>query len=175
MAVTEPDHSIAGQAITRRSVLRVSSLAASALLFPATLAAERSEDVMRVINYVATALTAGNGTDALRPFDPALTGYATLSGYFEALSVEVTVRSDVDLLELCQSKECDPKETASDSEPNALLRWTLDLRERVSNDELQRRERQVRVRFVPAPEKAKYGLWKIAAFDDIELFNPSIA
>lgn len=165
MAVTEPDYSIAAQGITRRSALRVSSLAASALLFPAILAADRSEDVMKVINYVATALTAGNGTDALRPFDPALAGYATLSGYFEALSVEVTVRSDVDLLE----------ETGSDSESNALLRWTLDLRERVSNDELQRRERQVRVRFVPAPQKAKYGLWKIAAFDDIELFNPSIA
>jgi hypothetical protein len=120
---------------------------------------------MRVINYIATALTAGNGTDALAPFDPALTGYSTLSSYFEALSVEVTVRSDVDLLE----------ETGSDSESNALLRWTLDLRERVSNAELQRRERQVRVRFVPAPQKAKYGLWRIAAFDDIELFNPSIA
>jgi hypothetical protein len=165
MAATEPDCPIASRNFTRRSLLQSSSVAASALLFPATLAADRSEDVMAVINYVATALTGGNASDALRPFDFSLTGFSTLSSYFEALAVEVTVRSDVDLLE----------ETGSDSESNALLRWTLDLRDRVSNEELKRRERQVRVRFVPAPKKAKYGLWKIVAFDDIELFNPSIA
>lgn len=165
MAATEPDNSIADQGLTRRSVFRVSSVAASALFFPARLAADRSEDVMAVINYVATALTAGNGSDALKPFDPALAGFSTLAGYFEALSVEVTVRSNVELLE----------ETGSDSESKALFRWMLDLRDRVSDEELQRREREVRVRFVPAPPRAKYGLWKIAAFDDIELFNPSIA
>jgi hypothetical protein len=173
MAVTEPDSSIAGQGLTRRDVLRASSLAASALLFPASLAADPSEEVMAVITYVATALTAGNSSDALRPFDRAMVGYPTLAGYFDALVVEVTVRSDIDLLELCQGKECDPKENVPDSESRALLHWTFDLRDRVSNEEIQRRERQVRVRFVPAPKKAKYGLWRIVGFDDIELFNPS--
>jgi hypothetical protein len=110
MAVTEPDRSIAGHDLTRRAVLRVSSIVAPALLFPASLAADPSQEVMAVINYVATSLTAGNSSDALTPFDRAMAGYSTLAGYFDALVVEVAIRSDIDLLELCQGKECDSKE-----------------------------------------------------------------
>lgn len=160
MAATAPD----ARFITRRAWLRAASAAAPALLLPRALLAGRSEDVMAVITYVATALTAGNPDDALLPFDPALPGLSTLAGYFEALCTEVTLHTDVDLLE----------ETGSDTESNVLLRWTLDLRERMSNEELERREREVRVHFVPAAAKAKYGRWKIAAFGDIELFNPSL-
>ena len=165
MAATEPDVTGSGRRLlTRRALLGYFPRAASLLVLPVALRADRSEDLMAVISYIATALTAGNASDAMLPFDASLPGRDKLSGYFDALCTEVTVRSDVEMIE----------EKGTDTESDALLRWTLDLRGRMNNDELERRVRQVHVRFVPAPSHAKYGLWKIVSFDDIELFNPFI-
>ncbi len=126
------------------------------------LLADRSSIVLGILDHVATALDAGNATDALTSFDKQMPGYGLLEDYFAALTSQTSAHSDVDLLE----------ETDSETELKAALRWILDLRDKVTNEAVDRRIREVHVRLIPAKDKPE--TWTIVAFEPIALFNPAV-
>jgi hypothetical protein len=126
------------------------------------LLADKSSIVLRVLDHVATALDAGNETDALAWFDKQMAGYGLLEDYFAALTSQTSAHSDIDLLE----------ETDSETEVKAVLRWILDLRDKVTNEAIDRRIVEVHVRLTRAKDKPEN--WTIVAFEPISLFNPAV-
>jgi hypothetical protein len=146
--------------LTRRSLFQIGL--AGALAVSHLHAAERAQEVMATIEYVAVSLSEGNGTDAVTPFDKSTAGYNKLASYFQALTDEARVQSDVELIE----------ESGSDTESKVTLRWTLAICMQTSGEVLERRVKEVRVRLVPA--KTKKLRWKIVSLDPIEFFNPIV-
>lgn len=126
------------------------------------LRADRAVDVLRILKQVATALDDGNASGALVPFDKSMPGYSQLENYFVALTNEVSAHSDIDLID----------EDGSETESKAVVRWILDLRDKVTNDEVDRRIKEVHVRLVAVKDKP--GDWKIVALEPIDLFNPIV-
>ncbi len=126
------------------------------------LLADRNVDVLRILKQVATALDDGNPTGALIPFDKSMPGYSQLENYFVALTNEVSPHSDIDLID----------EAGSETESKAVVRWILDLRDKATNEEIDRRIKEVHIRLVPVKDKP--GGWKIVALDPIDLFNPIV-
>jgi|SRR5271165_1595885 len=157
MAVIEPRtiHS-------RRHFARHFGGAALGLVMARSLRADRSADMLRVLNQIAAALDDGNATGALMPFDRSMPGYSQLESYFIALTSEVSAHSDIDLLD----------EKDSETESDVLVRWILDLRDKVSNEGIDRRIKEVHIRLVPAKDKPAE--WKIVALEPIDLFNPIV-
>lgn len=131
------------------------------LLAETARAAER-EGIMGAVQYVAASLSEGNGTDAASPFDKSTPGYDKLASYFEALTDQARVHSDVELIE----------ESGSDTERRVILRWTLEICEQSSGDVLERRVQEVRLRLAPSTSR-KFS-WKIVSLDPIEFFNPIV-
>jgi hypothetical protein len=124
--------------------------------------ADRSNDVLSVLDHIATALDAGNPTDALSQFDKSMPGYSQLEDYFVALTSQTSVHTDIDLLE----------ESGSAAESTVVLRWILDLRDKVTNESVDRRIKEVHARL--ALVTGRHGGWRIVAFDPIDLFNPAV-
>ena len=115
-----------------------------------------ADDVLSRINYVATALSDGNASDAMTPFDKSFANYSKLLNYFAGLTGGWQVFSDVDVL--------DRQDT--DSGSTLTVDWTITLTNQ-STFETERRRGQVRA--VLAREKGK---WKIVDFSPVDLFNP---
>jgi len=157
MAATEPRtiHS-------RRHFARRLYGAALGLILTRSLRADHSVDVLRVLNQVAAALDDGNAAGALIPFDKSMPGYSQLEDYFVALASEVSAHSDIDLLD----------EADSETESKVVVRWILDLRDKDTNEGIDRRIKEVHVRLSPVKDKPRD--WKIVALDPIDLFNPVV-
>ena len=135
---------------------------ALAFVVARSLRADRTVDVLRILKQVATALDDGNATAALIPFDKSMPGYSQLQDYFVALANEVSAHSDIDLVD----------ESGSQTESKAVVRWILDLRDKVTNEQVVRRTEEVHVRF--SAVKDKPGDWRIVALEPIDLFNPTV-
>jgi hypothetical protein len=127
-----------------------------------SLRADDSVDVLKILKQVATALDDGNPTGALIPFDRSMPGYSQLEDYVIALTNETSTHSDIDLID----------QTSSETESKAVVRWILDLRDKETNEEVERRIKEVHIRL--APVKDKPGEWKIVALEPIDLFNPTV-
>lgn len=146
---------------TRRRFARCLCGAALGLVLGGRLWADRSNIVLGVLDHVATALEAGNATDALTSFDKQMPGYSQLEDYFAALTSQTSAHSDVDIID----------ETDSDAESKVVLRWIIDLRDKTTNESIDRRAREVHLRLIPSKDKPE--AWKIVAFEPIDLFNPA--
>jgi hypothetical protein len=147
---------------SRRHFARRIFGAALGLVLTRSLRADHSVHVLRILNQVATALDAGNAAEALIPFDKSMPGYSRLEDYFVALASEVSAHSDIDLLD----------ETDSETESKVVVRWILDLRDKVTNEGIDRRIKEVHLRLSAAKDKPED--WKIVALEPIDLFNPVV-
>lgn len=136
--------------------------AALGLAVARSLSANGNVDVLKILKQVATALDDGNPTGALIPFDRSMPGYSQLEDYVIALTNETSSHSDIDLID----------QTSSETESKAVVRWILDLRDKETNEEVERRIKEVHIRL--APVKDKQGEWKIVALEPIDLFNPVV-
>ena len=126
------------------------------------LYADRAADVRAPISYVASALSNGNPTDALGPFDKSYKDYQKLKDYFQALTSGFEVTSEVEILD----------EQDEETQTKLLVNWTLTLtNSRVTSDfpagSSERRSTNINVHL--APQKGK---WKIVDFAPIDIFNP---
>ena len=136
---------------------RAAPITALALtLFVLPLKADRAQDVLSTINYVATALAGDNAPDAMTPFDKSFPNYVKLRDYFAGLTDSWQIVNEVDVT--------DEEGTATQS--NVTLQWTMTL---TNNTTLQteRRTGEIHVRLA-----LEHGKWKILDLSPIDFFNP---
>lgn len=119
------------------------------------LRADRASDVRAEVGHIASALSAGNPTDAMTPFEKSCPQYQTLSDDFQSLNA-YQMQNEIDVVD----------EEDSEMETKLTLNWTLTLTDQES-DATERRTGEIHVRLVP-----KDGKWKIVAFEPISLFDP---
>jgi hypothetical protein len=144
-----------GRRVTSQRALRTAAFAI--LGVPAlSFYADRPADVLATINYVATALAAGNPIDAMRPFDKSFANYAKLRDYFSGLTDSSQLVNEVDVAD----------EQDSDSGSNVTVNWTLTLMNKTTS-ETERRSGEIHVRLT-----LQNGKWRIVDFTPINLFNP---
>jgi hypothetical protein len=133
-----------------------------ALLATQLAAPAERDEIMPSIQYVAASLSEGNGTDAVSPFDKSTPGYDKLTSYFEALTDQARVQSDVELID----------ESGSDTDRQVTVRWTLEICQQSTGEVLERRVQELRLRLIPG--ESKKFRWKIVSLDPVEFFNPII-
>ncbi len=126
------------------------------------LRADRAADARAQITYVASALSNGNPSDALGPFDKSYKDYGKLKDYFQALTNGFEVTSEVEILD----------EQDEETETKMLVNWTLTLSNSRAASDLtasssERRSSDVNVRLA-----LKKGKWKIIDLSPIDIFNP---
>lgn len=121
--------------------------------------ADQPQDVLRVVNQVASALTAGNPSDAMTPFDKSLAGYSTLAQEFVGLTSAYQVTSEIDVVD----------EDDAAGESLLTLRWVLTLANNESGQSAggARKEAEVHVRLRLLKKK-----WRIVEFTPVNLFTP---
>ncbi len=117
--------------------------------------ADRAGDVLAQISSVGTALTSGDATEAMEPFDKSFVNYDKLSGYFEGLS-NYQVENEVDVTD----------EQDTDTGTTLTITWTLTLTDPSTNHS-EGRTADINVRLV-----SRGGKWKIVDFSPIDIFNP---
>ena len=133
--------------------------AAAGALVPLMMAlpiyADRADDIRAQVSYVGTALSSGNATDAMTPFDKSFPNYEKLRNYFQGLTA-FQVANEMDFIE------------EDDSETNAKLtvNWTLTLTDLATNA-TERRTSDINIELV-----RKDGKWKIIDFAPIAFFDP---
>jgi ketosteroid isomerase-like protein len=118
--------------------------------------ADRAADIRASLSDVATALSAGDPEAAMAPFDKSFADYATLSGFFQALTKAFQVASEVDVLE----------EEDNETETIVSTDWTLTLTD-LGTDATVRRNATVKLRL-----QRKDGKWKIVDLAPVEFFSP---
>lgn len=116
---------------------------------------DRAADVRASVSYVATALTSGNASDAMTPFDKSFPNYEKLSNYFQGLSA-YQINNEVNVLD----------EQDTDTDSKVVVNWTLTLTD-LGTDATERRVGEIHVHLA-----LKGGKWKIVDFSPISLFNP---
>lgn len=117
---------------------------------------DQSSDAREVLSSVATALSTGNPSQALEPFDKSCATYDTLSDYFNGLTNAFQIRNEIDVVD----------ETDTPTEMKLTVRWAMTLQNRTTSL-TQDRSAEIHVRLV---KKGKQ--WKIAEFAPIESFRP---
>jgi hypothetical protein len=118
--------------------------------------ADQSADVRRCVSSIATALAAGDPSDAMTAFDKSFSGYEKLSNYFAGLTNSFELASEIDVTD----------ETDSAAETKLTIHWTLTLTDQQSHHAANR-SGDLDVRLIRKGNK-----WKIVEFSPIELFNP---
>lgn len=135
------------------------AIVAVAIIACATsLNAEAKPDMLKPIDAIATALTEGNATDAMQPFDRSFPKYDQLANYFAGLTAAFQLTNEVDV--------ADSQDTGS--EANLTLRWDLTLTDQNTNV-ARRRTGDIHVRMM-----LREGKWKIVDFSPINFFNPQL-
>jgi len=127
-----------------------------ALFAYGVLQARARHDALQAINTVATALSDGDASGAMAPFDNSSTNYEKLRGYFLGLVDAFQITNEVDVT----------NEEDSAGETRLTLQWTLSLTD-TSSQTITRRSAELHARL--RLEKAK---WKIVEFAPIDLFDP---
>lgn len=127
-------------------------------IFTALGRADRAADVLAQLNHVATALTDGNGLDAMSPFDKSFPDYQKLSNYFDGLTSSFQLVNE--------AKIADEQDT--DTETKLTVDWTLTLTD-LATGHSEQRTGEIDVRLI-----LKDGKWKIVGFSPIDLFNPQL-
>lgn len=118
--------------------------------------ADRAADVRSQMAHIATALTDGNPSDAMAPFDKSFSNYEQLRNYFGGLTSSYQLLNEVDVTD----------EQDTDDETKLTVNWTLTMTD-VATSFAARRSAEINVRLVQ-----EGGKWKIVDFSPIEVFNP---
>jgi hypothetical protein len=120
------------------------------------LRADRAQDVLSTINYVATALAGDNAADAMTPFDKSFPNYVKLRDYFAGLTDGWQIVNEVDVT--------DEEDSATQS--NVTVQWTMTLTNKTTFQS-ERRSGEIHIRLAPEHKR-----WKIVDFSPIDFFNP---
>jgi hypothetical protein len=136
---------------------RAVTTAVLAILTVAPMRADRANDILAAINYVASALTANNASDAMTPFDKSFSDYAKLLAYFSGLTNGSQLANEIDVVD---------EQDESATRPSLTIQWTLTMTNKTSF-ETQRRSGEIHVRLA-----LQDGKWRIVDFSPIDLFNP---
>ncbi len=124
--------------------------------FAAAIRADDSADARAQLSSVATALSAGNASDAMAAFDKSFPKYDTLRSYFEGLTNAFQVTSGIDVND----------EQDTPSEITLAVHWDLTLQNSETNY-TENRAADIEVRLVK-----QSGKWKILGFTPIDIFDP---
>jgi hypothetical protein len=119
--------------------------------------ADRAAEALATVNYIATALSDDNATDAMTPFDKSCPDYDKLSDYFTGLTDRALVTSQVRVLE----------EHDTDDATDLVVQWNLDLSNKGMAGITEDRTGELRVHLVK-----KKGKWKITSLSPISFFDP---
>jgi hypothetical protein len=121
-----------------------------------SLRADRPEDIRAQVVYVASALSGGNPSDALGPFDKSCKDYGKLRDYFLGLTQAYQVASEVEITD----------EDDRETETKLQVTWRLTLTDRGTNISTQRSAD------IKLSLEQKDGKWKIVDLSPAEFFNP---
>jgi hypothetical protein len=145
-----------GHRLTLHRAAPITALALSLFVLP--LKADRAQDVLSTINYVATALAGDNAADAMTPFDKSFPNYVKLRDYFAGLTDGWQIVNEVDVTD---------EEEDSATQSNVTVQWTMTLTSKTTF-QTERRSGEIRVRLA-----LEHGKWKIVDLSPIEFFNPA--
>jgi hypothetical protein len=137
-------------------------LAALAVLVPfaPALAAGQSADALATVNYIASALSDDNPTDAMTPFDKSYADYDKLASYFQGLVDRALITSELQVVD----------EKDSENTIDLVVQWTMDLSNRNMIGLTENRSEELHLRLI----KIK-GKWKIASLSPLSFFDPQRA
>jgi hypothetical protein len=124
-------------------------------IFALTCQAQGNQELRNRLSDIAVALSAGDPSNAMEPFDKSFNGYQKLSDYFNALTNAYQVASEVEV-------------TDEQDAPDGIklsVRWTLHLTDAGKNTE--NRSADLTLQWVQ-----KKGKWKITNLAPLDLFNP---
>jgi hypothetical protein len=124
-------------------------------IFALTCQAQGNQDLRNRLSDISTALSAGNASNAMEPFDKSFDGYQKLSDYFVALTNAYQVATEVEVTD----------EQKTDDGINLSVHWTLHLTDAGKNTE--NRSADLTLQWV-----RKKGKWKITNLTPLDLFNP---
>jgi hypothetical protein len=154
MAVTE-----ASKRWRRKLWQKVNPLALLTVLLTASAVFGRADDAADAraqLSSVATALSAGNASDAMRAFDKSYPQYETLSNYFGGLANAFQITNEIDVTD----------ERDTPAEIKLAVHWALTLQDSQTNY-TENRAADIGVRLIK-----QRGKWKIAGFNPINIFDP---
>lgn len=118
--------------------------------------ADQAQDVLRAVNQTASALTDGDPSDAMTPFDKSVAGYETLQDEFASLTNAYQIANEVEVLD----------EDDSASESQLTLRWAITLTN-IQSSQSSRKTAEVHVKL-----RLEKKNWKIVEFSPVDLFTP---
>jgi hypothetical protein len=124
-------------------------------IFALICQAQGNQELRNRLSDVSMALSAGNPSNAMEPFDKSFDGYQKLSDYFSSLTNAYQVASEVEV-------------TDEQDAPDGIqlsVRWTLHLTDAGKNTE--NRSADLTLQWV-----RKKGKWKISNLEPLDLFNP---
>jgi hypothetical protein len=124
-------------------------------IFALTCQSQGNQDLRNRLSDISTALSAGNASNAMEPFDRSFSGYEKLSDYFTALTAAYQVAAEVEVTD----------EQQTDGGIKLSVRWTLHLTDAEKNTE--NRSADLTLQWV-----RKKGKWKITDLTPLDLFNP---
>jgi hypothetical protein len=125
-------------------------------IFALTCQAQGNQDLRNRLSDIAMALSAGNPSIAMEPFDKSFNNYEKLSGYFTALTNAYQVASELEVTD---------EQDAADR-IKLSVRWTLHLTDAQTND-TENRSADLTLQWVRKKSK-----WMIINLTPIDLFNP---
>jgi hypothetical protein len=124
-------------------------------IFALACQAQGNQELRNRLSDIVTALSAGNPSNAMEPFDQSFKDYQKLSDYFTALTNAYQVATEVEV-------------TDEQDTPDGIklsVRWTLHLTDAGKNTE--NRSADLTLQWV-----RKKGKWKISNFEPLDFFNP---
>jgi hypothetical protein len=124
-------------------------------IFVLTCQAQGNQELRNRLSDIVTALSAGNPSNAMEPFDRSFKDYQKLSDCFTALTNAYQVATEVEV-------------TDEQDTPDGIklsVRWTLHLTDAGKNTE--NRSADLTLQWV-----RKKGKWKITDLAPLELFDP---
>lgn len=119
--------------------------------------AQENQGIRDRLSDVAMALTSGNPSNALEPFDKSFDGYQKLSDYFIALTNAYQVANEVEVTD---------EQDAGNGVEAVSVHWTLHLTDAQTNN-TESRSGDMTLQMV-----RKKGKWKIVSLTPLTLFDP---
>ena len=139
------------------AIVRKLSYILVATLLAGPVAADQASDVLDQIGSVANALSAGNPSVAMEPFDKSFPGYDKLRNELTALTASYKLQNEINVTD----------EQDLPNEANLTVNWVMTLENSQTNSTDQRTG-DIKIRLVLKNRK-----WKIVGFSPTTLFYPN--
>ena len=129
------------------------------LIFAAASPAQNhSRAIHRQLSHVASALAAGNPSDAITPFDRSFDGYSQLSDDFTGLTNAYRIVNEIEVRD----------EEIQNGEATFLVHWVMTL------SDFENQNSEIRTEDVTVKLKLKKYEWHIVGFSPLEFFDPEL-